>query len=164
MSSSSSSLSNAHFEAYYRHQLGDSTFQSVLQTLRNPLPLTFRLTRNGHESASAHALKRLLEDESGKKKRGVLRCTQIGFLDDARTYQLDGIRVNDEDVKTKHPDVHQFLVRMNEGGDLSRYVVPWYMRLILYYLFVLEWRRHHKKAGGVACTTYAFTFSRNNTF
>ena len=122
-SSSSSSLSNAHFEAYYRHQLGDSTFQSVLQTLRNPLPLTFRLTRNGHESASAHALKRLLEDEAGKKKRGVLRCTQIGFLDDARTYQLDGIRVNDEDVKTKHPDVHQFLVRMNEGGDLSRYVV-----------------------------------------
>ena len=116
---SSSSLSNANFEAYYRHQLGERTFQSLLQTLRNPLPLTFRITQNGHESASAHALKRLVDDESSGKR---VRCTQIGFLDDARTYQMDGIRVNDEDLKAKHPNLHQFLVRMNEGGDLSRYV------------------------------------------
>jgi|MDTG01.4.fsa_nt_gb hypothetical protein len=155
--SSSSSLSNAHFEAYYRHQLGERTFQSVLQTLRNPLPLTFRLTRNGHESASAHALKRLL-DESGKR---VLRCTQIGFLDDARTYQIDGIRVNDEDLKTKQPNLHQFLVRMNEGGDLSRYVVHVFNTLLFVRSRIAS---TSQKAGGVACTTDAFTFSRNNTF
>ena len=53
------------------------------------------------------------------------------------------------------------LVKMNEGGDLSRYVVHVFNTLLFVRSRIAS---TSQKAGGVACTTDAFTFSRNNTF
>ena len=119
------SHSNVHFESYYRHQLfsnGDDekAFQSLLQTLSKPLPLTFRITKNAHHECTINALKRIISEQQQQ-----LHFRTISFLNDLRTFQIDNIGVNNDnggndDLKTKHPNLHQFLVRANEGGDLSR--------------------------------------------
>ena len=125
--------SNVHFESYYRYQLfqtngekdDEKAFQSLLQTLSKPLPLTFRITKNAQTECTINALKRIIESEQQQQQRVDFRT--ISFLNDPRTFQIDNIFVNNDngggnenDLKTKHPNVHQFLARANEGGDLSR--------------------------------------------
>ena len=128
------SHSNVHFESYYRHQLfsnDEKAFQSLLQTFSKPLPVTFRITKNVHTECTINALKRIIESEQQQQQqqqRDVLHVRTISFLNDPRTFQIDNSFVNNEtngsgnenDLKTKHPNVHQFLARANEGGDLSR--------------------------------------------
>ena len=121
-------FSNAHFEQYYRHQLfpsllndddRDKSLRSMLSSLSKPLPLTFRVTANDHAEITLNAMKRAIEMESSTP-----RLREISFLNDKeRTFQIDNISVNEskEDLKTKHPSLHEFLTRANEGGDLSRY-------------------------------------------
>ncbi|CAL6305831.1 unnamed protein product [Bathycoccus prasinos] len=113
---------------YYRHQLfsnDERAFQSLLQTLSKPLPVTFRITKNAHTECTINALKRIIESEQQQQR---VHVRTISFLNDPRTFQIDNSFVNNEtngsgnenDLKTKHPNVHQFLARANEGGDLSR--------------------------------------------
>ena len=106
------SHSNVHFESYYRHQLfsnGDDekAFQSLLQTLSKPLPLTFRITKNAQTECTINALKRIIESEQQQQQRVHFRT--ISFLNDPRTFQIDNIGVNNDnggndDLKTKHPN------------------------------------------------------------
>ena len=123
-------FSNAHFEQYYRHQLfpsslsdddRDKSLRSVLSSLSKPLPLTFRVTANDHAEITLNAMTRAIEMESF-----LPQLREISFLNDKeRTFQIDNVSVNEsntkEDLKTKHPSLHEFLTRANEGGDLSRY-------------------------------------------
>ena len=125
-------FSNAHFEQYYRHQLfpssllsddddRDKSLRSLLSSLSKPLPLTFRVTANDHAEITLNAMKRAIEMESF-----LPQLREISFLNDKeRTFQIDNVSVNEsntkEDLKTKHPSLHEFLTRANEGGDLSRY-------------------------------------------
>jgi hypothetical protein len=141
-------FSNAHFERYYRHQLfssssnddddrddkSESNLRSMLSTLSRPLPLTFRVTSNDHAEITLNAMKRAIEMESSTPPR----LREISFLNDKeRTFQIDNVSVNEakEDLKTKHPSLHEFLTRANEGGDLSRYGND--LRLLLWF-FVKE--------------------------
>ena len=135
-------FSNAHFEQYYRHQLfpsssllnddddRDKSLRSLLSTLSKPLPLTFRVTANDHAAITLNAMKRAICETSGGGNDGETpppRLREISFLNDKeRTFQIDNVSVNEsntkkEDLKTKHPSLHEFLTRANEGGDLSRY-------------------------------------------
>jgi hypothetical protein len=114
-----------HFESYYRHQLfsnDEKAFQSLLQTFSKPLPVTFRITKNVHTECTINALKRIIESEQQQQQqqqRDVLHVRTISFLNDPRTFQIDNSFVNNEtngsgnenDLKTKHPNVHQFLAR-----------------------------------------------------
>ena len=141
-------FSNAHFERYYRHQLfsssaskvnddrgggggdkSETNLRSLLQTLSRPLPLTFRVTRNDHAEITLNAMRRAIEMESSSfndNNRTTTpppppRLREISFLNDERTFQIDNVSVNEsDDLKTKHPSLHEFLTRANEGGDLSR--------------------------------------------
>jgi len=125
-------FSNAHFEQYYRHQLfssslndddRDKCLRSLLSSLSKPLPLTFRVTANDHAEITLNAMKRAICETSGGGNNGETpQLREISFLNDKeRTFQIDNVSVNEEDLKTKHPSLHEFLTRANEGGDLSRY-------------------------------------------
>jgi len=122
-------FSNAYFERYYRHQLfssssanDDKDLSSMLQTLSRPLPLTFRVTQNEHAEITLSAMKRAIEMEESSRTTTPPRLREISFLNDERTtFQIDNVSVNEsDDLKTKHPNLHEFLTRANEGGDLSR--------------------------------------------
>lgn len=132
-------FSNAHFEQYYRHQLfpsssllnddddRDKSLRSMLSSLSKPLPLTFRVTANDHAEITLNAMKRAIEmSGGGNNGETPPQLREISFLNDKeRTFQIDNVSVNEsntkEDLKTKHPSLHEFLTRANEGGDLSRY-------------------------------------------
>ena len=120
-------FSNAHFEQYYRHQLfpsssllndddddRDKSLRSLLSTLSKPLPLTFRVTANDHAEITLNAMKRAIETSGGGNDGETPpQLREISFLNDKeRTFQIDNVSVNEsnnkEDLKTKHPSLHEF--------------------------------------------------------
>lgn len=85
------------------------------------------MTANDHAAITLNAMKRAIEmSGGGNNGETPPQLREISFLNDKeRTFQIDNVSVNEsnnkEDLKTKHPSLHEFLTRANEGGDLSRY-------------------------------------------
>lgn len=139
---------NAHFESYYKqlNLMPESEFDQFLHTLKQPLPLTFRIT--SYKSYAAETLRILKEKhfkyidevttenkeevlEASAKKGASLIVNNFGKEDSSQIYKCLSwypnelawqVNLSRQDVrKNKHfEEFKQFLINQTENGNLNR--------------------------------------------